>query len=475
MKNFFFAFLLCLSQISYAQDFAHFLGYVSSLPENQREAKVDSFMSATHNFPLTESDTLCNFIYQGAAQSISVAGDFTGWSPDVPMMKITGTDFWYCSTRFESDARLDYKYVINGSSWLLDPKNPYTCTGGYGPNSELRMPGYAVPPEISYYASIPHGTIKDTTFYSNSLGNTRQVKIYLPPGYNILRQYPVILSHDGLEYITLGNVSNILDYLIHHQEIEPVIGIFVPPVDRESEYAGSKKDAFTAFIVNELMPVIDQKYTTSRDPHKRAMLGASNGGNIALYIGMKHPESFGKIAAQSSNVETVISQTFQNTDKMDLELYMDIGKYDIAGLIPLVNNFIQVLRNKHYVYQSKEWHEGHSWGNWKGHLGNALRQFFPYETGLNENPVQGKIRLYQNSPNPFKTCTKIDFTVPAGSKVELAVYDASGKRIQTLCDETLFNESNSISFNNPDLAGGVYFYSLRVDRVFLSKKMNISN
>jgi enterochelin esterase-like enzyme len=469
------ALLLILTGNMYSQSFQQFISYVNSLPENARQAKVDSFMNAGHNFPLTESDTLCNFIFKGVAQNVKIAGDFTGWNPNKTMIKIIGTDFFYYSCQFESDARLDYKYVLNGSNWILDPENPYTCVGGYGPNSELRMPDYIIPPEIAYYASIPHGTIRDTSFYSTNLGNTRTVKIYLPPYYDVLKQYPVILFHDGPEYISLGNASNIFDYLIFHQEIDPVIGIFVPPVDRTGEYAGTKKDAFTAFIVDELIPVIDQKYATSKDPHKRATVGASNGGNIALYIGMKHPETFGRIAAQSSNVESIISSTYQNEAKIDLELYLDIGTYDISVLIPLVSNFVQILQNKNYVYQSKIWHEGHSWGSWKGHLSFALRQFFAPGTGINKNPFHEKMNLYQNSPNPFKTKTRIDFTVPAGSNVELTIYDTSGKRIQTLCNQMLFTESNSILFNNPDLADGVYLYSLRVDKYLLSKKMNISN
>jgi enterochelin esterase-like enzyme len=466
---------LFISISPYCQTFQQFIGYVSALPENQRQAKVDSFMGTSHLFPLTESDTVCNFIYKGGAENVKIAGDFTGWNPDKPMIRVAGTDLFYCTTLFESDARLDYKYVLNGSNWILDPENPHTCTGGYGPNSELRMPGYVVPPEISYNASIPHGTVKDTSFSSYALGNTRALKIYLPPGYDIHKKYPVILFHDGIEYISLGNTNNILDYLIYHHEIEPLIGVFVPPVDREAEYDGNKKDAFTFFIVDELMPVVDQKYATSKDPHKRATLGASSGGNISLYIGMKHPEAFGKIAAQSSNVETIISDTYQNGAKMDLELYLDIGTYDINVLIPLVRNFVQILDSRNYVHQYREWHEGHSWGNWKGHLGHALRQFFPPETGLNEDPGPARIRLFQNSPNPFQHDTRIDFTIPAGSNVELTVYDASGKIIKTLYDDRLFSEANSISFQRSDLAAGVYFYSLRVGEFVLSKKMNISN
>jgi enterochelin esterase family protein len=156
-----------------------------------------------------------------------------------------------------------------------------------------------------------------------------------------------------------------------------VIGVFVPPVDRSNEYYGSKREAYTSFIVKELMPVIDHKYATSHDPRKRATFGISAGGNIALYIGMKHPEVFGKIAAQSSSVQPEISDKFNRSAKMNLEFYLDLGKYDLPQLIPMVNNLIQILKNKHYVYQFKQWPEGHSWGNWEEHMGIALRQFFP--------------------------------------------------------------------------------------------------
>ena len=116
------------------------------------------------------------------------------------------------------------------------------------------------------------------------------------------------------------------------------------------------------------MPVIDQQYSTSKDPSKRATFGISEGGNIALYIGMKHPETFGKIAAISSDVQTVISTGFQKSAKMNVEFYLDIGKYDIPVLIPLVTDFIKILQNKHYHYQFKQW---------KIHVGIPLRQFFP--------------------------------------------------------------------------------------------------
>ena len=433
MRKIFIFILIFSGLLLDAQNFQQFLNRINSLPEAQRQAVADSFMNSGISVPFIENDTIVHFLYSANAQSVAMAGDATGWNPNQPFTNISGCNFWYLTTNYENDARLDYKLVINTTNWILDPKNPNTCSGGYGPNSELRMPGYVVPPEISYYNTIPHGTIKDTTFHSNILGNNRQVRVYLPPGYpSGSNAYPVILFHDGPEYITLCNANNIFDYLISEHLMVPAIGVFVPPVDRTAEYAGSKIDKFTEFITSELMPVIDAKYKTSKDPSNRAIAGASDGGNISLYIGMKHPEQFGKIAAQSSDVITVISETFSSGPKLNLSFYLDIGTYDIAQLIPMVHNFKDILQNKGYIYQFRQWNEGHSWGNWKGHLRLPLMQFFPWTSGMNETPGNPGLRLDQNRPNPFHGQTVIPFSAKKGEPVEMFLSDLSGRKLETI-------------------------------------------
>ena len=436
------------------QTFQQLITRLNSLPESQRQAVADSFMNAANSFPFIENDTVVNFVYNAASQSVSMAGDATGWSPNINFIHIAGTTFYYYTTTYERDARLDYKFVINGSSWVLDPKNPHTCIGGFGPNSELRMPGYVVPPEISYYPAIPHGTITDTTFHSNILGNNRPVRVYLPPGYpSGSEAYPVILFHDGPEYISLGNTNNIFDYLISEHLMTPVIGVFVPPVDRTAEYSGSKIDQFTEFIISELMPVIDAKYKTSNHPARRAMAGASNGGNISLYIGMKHPEHFGKIVAQSSNVINSISQTFAGGPKLNLELYLDIGRYDIPVLIPMVRDLRDILEAQGYTYQYREWNEGHSWGNWKGHLKLSLMQFFSWSSGLNTLNENHGFRLEQVKPNPFQGRTTIKFIAPIDSVVELTVVDLSGKPVETIFSGKVSTLENTVEYVHKKPAG----------------------
>jgi enterochelin esterase family protein len=161
----------------------------------------------------------------------------------------------------------------------------------------------------------------------------------------------------------------------------PVIAVFVAPADRQPEYAGDRIDEFTQFITGELMPALDSLYPTSREPSKRAMFGVSDGGNIALYIGLKHPEQFGKIAAQSSDVIKAVSKGFASGKKSSTEFYLDIGTYDIPQLLPMVRGMRDILKSKGYSYTYHEWHEGHSWCNWSNHLSEPLVQFFPVSGG----------------------------------------------------------------------------------------------
>jgi enterochelin esterase family protein len=364
---------------SESQNFQHFIEHINALPPANRQAVTDSFIKVCPAFPYIENDSVAHFIYTGAAVSAAMAGDATHWSPDREFTLIDGTSFRYFTKNYEADARLDYKFVIDGKDWISDPRNPNLCKGGFGTNSELRMGKNVKPPETDYYQDMPHGTIKDTIFHSRILDNTRIIKIYLPPDYPAgASGYPLILFHDGPDYLNLASVNNILDYLIAHKMIIPVIAVFVPGVNRDAEYAGKKIDLFTDFISTELMPFIDRGYKTSRDPSMRATIGASNGGNIALYLGLKKPGLFGKIAAQSSNVIPAIDSILMYGPKLKLELYTDIGTYDIAELIPLVHHFTSLLQSGGYPFTFREIHEGHSWGNWKEHLKIPLMQFFPY-------------------------------------------------------------------------------------------------
>jgi len=469
---------LCVSTAA-GQDFQSFINRIYALPDNQRTPVVDSLMAVVPGFPFVEYDTLAHFLFRGNYTTVTIPGDANNWSATgLPMNRVSGTDFWYFTKTFEADARLDYKFLTNGSGWILDPRNPFMVMGGFGPNSELRMAHYQPYPGITFDPSIPHGKLRDTVISSAALGNSRTVRVYTPPGYDsVAGSYPIILFHDGPDYITLGQANNTLDYLIAHNAIQPVVALFVPAnaANRHEEYAASLIVPFSSFIVNDVMGWASKRYRIRPGAESAAVIGSSDGGDISLYLGLNYPSVFGNIAAQSSNIISPVSNGFRDGPKLNLKFYLDLGTYDNPILIPLVRNFIPILQAKGYPYLYYEYHEGHSWGNWRDHVANALLYFFPaVPTSVRGDAgIPGGYGLEQNHPNPTNPVSTIAFTVPFAQHAVLKLYDVTGREVMTLFDSIAQAGRHAVRIDGSGLASGIYFYTLRAEGFLGTKKMLI--
>lgn len=84
--------------------------------------------------------------------------------------------------------------------------------------------------------------------------------------------------------------------------------------------------------------------------------------------------------------------------------------------------------------------------------------------------------LAQNVPNPFNPTTVIDFTLPQAQHVQLIVYDAGGRVVRTLVNETRDRGTSSVVWDARDSAGarvstGVYFYRLVAGDFTQARKM----
>ncbi|HUI30994.1 MAG TPA: alpha/beta hydrolase-fold protein [Candidatus Acidoferrales bacterium] len=457
------------------QGFDHFLNYVNSLPDSNRASVVDSFLLVTRLFPVIENDTVVHFIYCGSAGKVNVPGDMNGWQPKAsPMTHVGGTNMWYLTQSYPRDARLEYKYIINDTNWILDPLNPHQAIEGLGPNSELRMPGYVSPPEIEYYSDIPHGSVVDTMWHSTNLSNSRKIVIYLPHGYGTSSDsFPAVYFQDGAEAISLEKAENVMDYLAFHKIIPPVIAVFVPFVNRAPEYAGKDVEAYMKFFVEELVPFVDSNYRTVRKPQGRAVIGASFGGNISLRLGSTYPDIFGNVGAQSSYVDSVNSLRFRSGSKLGLKIYLDLGTYDIPYLIPMVHDFVRVMEARGYDYEFHEYHEGHSWGSWRAHLGNELKFFHGIKTGMIENYLDSGRTCTLEQPGPFKPSGKVVFSLTKAQKVSVTLFNANGKEVRSLFSGSLSAGDHVIQFSKEELQRGVYFYRVQTEDGNFTKKLII--
>lgn len=74
--------------------------------------------------------------------------------------------------------------------------------------------------------------------------------------------------------------------------------------------------------------------------------------------------------------------------------------------------------------------------------------------------VPDKFNISQNYPNPFNPVTKIDFDLPFDSKVNISLYDITGREVRSLINEQRTAGYHTIQFNASDLSSGIYFYRI---------------
>jgi len=424
MKSVLFWILLATAAPSLcAQDFAGWLVELLQRPVAERQAAVDSLFAHLPGgeTPLKEEDGAW-FIWQGTASSMAVAGDMTGWSPNLSLTAIAGTNLWERFFACEADARLDYKLVRNGSSWMLDPHNPHTCSGGFGPNSELAMPAYVQPEEIQNLG-LPNGTlISWPGFYSPQLNNTRTIQILLPPGHQAGVPRPVCVVHDGSEYLTLGSLRNVVAWLAdRHPSLELPIFVCVPPVNRTAEYQTTQQTLFGQFVVDTVLPAVRSQWATHGDPARWITLGASNGGNISAFLLGEYPQVFGRGVLMSPYLPAEQRARLAALSPDSLRVYLNWGSYDLAAIIPGAEATTELLEQNGVPHLARLYHEGHSWGLWRATLDEGLLFVLEADTDLPPAPVSDLTILAEGgtvfltwSPAARATAYRVESSAGAG-------------------------------------------------------------
>lgn len=92
--------------------------------------------------------------------------------------------------------------------------------------------------------------------------------------------------------------------------------------------------------------------------------------------------------------------------------------------------------------------------------------------GVDDRPgTTGGVMLAQNHPNPCRNATTIEWRMPERAAVSLDVFDVSGRQVATLASEVLDPGVHTRELETSGLAGGVYYYHLRVGSFALSRRM----
>ena len=79
--------------------------------------------------------------------------------------------------------------------------------------------------------------------------------------------------------------------------------------------------------------------------------------------------------------------------------------------------------------------------------------------------------LQQNYPNPFSSSTRIGFALPRPEDVTIEIFNALGRRIETILNMPMTVGQHHIEFNGSHLSGGIYFYRIEAGKYRDYKKM----
>ncbi|MCA9974006.1 MAG: esterase family protein [Anaerolineales bacterium] len=150
---------------------------------------------------------------------------------------------------------------------------------------------------------------------SRHLGNTRDVQVFLPPGYDApaaaARRYPVLYVNDGQDAPQL-RLRETLARLTARGHIAPLIAVAIPTNEnRLQEYGtavtanaqglGARAAAYARFVTAELLPAVNSQFRTAMGAEDTAVLGASLGGLSAFDIAWNHLELFGTVGVFSGS------------------------------------------------------------------------------------------------------------------------------------------------------------------------------
>ena len=300
---------------------------------------------------LTRHVTLCGPVV--FAESMATGG--------CPLEQIPGTDIWHLTLRVPPQTRSTYVISPTGfrrapedlgefarvvATWVKDPLNP----------GMFVVPANALVPEFTQVYSlleapdapaqrwripqpgVAKGELEEHVFASSVLQNTRRVWTYTPVGWSPdEREYPLLLAFDGWQTVTTTGLPVVLDNLIAAGAIPPVVAVMIDCGTLEMR--GRELDChepFLAFLTDEILPWATDRWGLAVDRSRTLVAGMSLGGRAAVFAGLRRPDVFGNVIAQSTAVTESGPRTIdalahhaptRRSEK--LAFYFDVGLLEI--------------------------------------------------------------------------------------------------------------------------------------------------
>ena len=353
---------------------------------------VDRFL-ARNEVPIVEGPR-CTFLFRGEADEVFVVHRIFGLPDRMPMRRLHGTDLWYVVLELPFGSRVAYQLeVVRGSdrARINDPLNPRLSRSPVGDSSACYANGYSVPEWTLFDGEARPGSLVDMVVPSRSLRRDARVTLYLPARFRRSARYPLLIVHDGGDYLGYAAAKTVLDNLIHRLDVAELVVAFTYPGDRLAEYANSA--AHARYLTFELLPHLESSFPLVGRPGGRCLMGSSFGAVASLATAYRYPEVYGSLLLQSGSfvftdigndhgggpvfepVVRFVNRYRAAPRRVADRMFVSCGVYE--PLIVPNRSMVPVFEGAGMTVRFAEARDGHSWENWRDRLREALSWIFP--------------------------------------------------------------------------------------------------
>jgi enterochelin esterase family protein len=346
------------------------------------------------SFPMVEGDTATFFYWDGRpTDKVFLKHWVFGLSSTIEFQRIPHTDAFYLFLDLPKGARVEYKLEVvrdGRGTWMQDPRNPRRAYDPFGSNSVCPAGSYVDPEWVAFDPAARQGRLETGTVHSTVFGEARTYKMYIPAEARAGKRYPLLVVHDGDDFLHFATMKTVLDNLIHRHEVAPIHVCFTSGVLRNAEYAANPTHA--DYVRNELVPALEERYSLLSGPANRGLMGASFGAVASLYTKVRHPGVFGRLMLLSGSFaftdigdhqrgpawDPVVSfvNGFRGSARhLHAQVFMSCGTFE--SLIYYNRSLVPLLAKRCDGLRFTEAPDGHNWINWRDRLREGLTYLFP--------------------------------------------------------------------------------------------------
>ena len=352
-------------------------------------------MLAATSSPIMRGST-CTFIWRGDADAVGVEHRVMGLPHPLPLRRVRGTDVWAATIELPRGSRVEYRLLVRRGGHVenvLDPLNPETSTGPMSESSVLLADGYVNPDWAVHDPAVPAGKRVDMRIKSRALRREAPITMYFPANLREGARYPLLIVHDGGDYLNYVGVATVLDNLMHRRVMADTVVAFTYPRDRIREYAAS--NAHSRFLTTELVPELERTLPLRGDAAGRLLAGASFGGVASLAAAARAPGFYGGLLLESPSLRFSVNGTDHGGGPVFTPVVRFVDSLRARPLV-LTHRIFQtygafeplaspnramtpVLRKLADEVRVVEALDGHNWIAWRDRLCDGLSWLLPSE------------------------------------------------------------------------------------------------